>query len=42
MDNKRVKYPFGSTKAKVGPLEKLSYANLDFLDSYWQRWLIVI
>lgn len=30
MDNKRVKYPFGSTKAKVGPLEKLSYANLDF------------
>ncbi|MBB1079915.1 MFS transporter [Limosilactobacillus sp. STM2_1] len=24
------KYPFGSTKKKVGVLEKLSYANLDF------------
>ncbi|WP_326521321.1 MFS transporter [Limosilactobacillus viscerum] len=30
MDEKKTKYPFGSTKAKVGPLEKLSYANLDF------------
>ncbi|MCI1857777.1 MAG: glycoside-pentoside-hexuronide (GPH):cation symporter [Sporolactobacillus sp.] len=30
MDEKAIKFPAGSTKEKVGFLERLSYANLDF------------